>query len=123
MVNMIFSIISLLLCIIGFNIHSAVKTYAQMNVPSYMKSKICMRLFIIILLSTLIIDGLNLINLDWYWALLITLVSLPIIYLIPLIIFERITRANFTYVTGGRGGRVWILMIMALLLSIIGTCV
>lgn len=121
--NIIISILSLLVCLIGLSLHSSVRNYAEINVPNYMKSMFGMLMFLAINIAIIFINAFVLINLRWYWVLLITILSTPILYLVSMILFEGITKANFTYVTGCTSGQIWRKTIFALILAIVAASI
>ena len=121
--NIFLSTLSLIICLLALNIHSAVKSYAQMNVPMYMRRKLGMRLFLIISIITIFINAFVLIDLKWYWVSLITIFATPIIYFLSILVFESTTKANFTYVTGCSAGVIWRKLITALILAIVAACI
>lgn len=117
------AILSIILCLWALFRHYAIKSYAQINIPSYMRKRVLIIYFAILSIATFTLDIISLFNLAWYWAILISIPAGLILLFISVLVLEPITQANFTFVRGGTGFSVWSKVLLAIILAIIAICI
>lgn len=113
------AIISIVVCLWAWSRHRSIRQYAEINIPSYMRSRTLMISFALLCLAAIAIDFIVLFNIAWYWCILIAIPSGLVLFFISGLLYEVVTQANYNYVTGGTGLSVWIKLIISIVLAII----
>lgn len=119
----IIAILSLFLCLLATSRHSAVRRYAEINVPAYMRNKTWFYSFTYLCFITFALDFITLIDLKWYWCILISIPLALILDFVFFIIFESVVHPNDNYVNGRSGLFIWRALIAAFILAIIALAI
>ena len=117
------AIISIILCLWAECHHNSIRQYAEINIPLYMKSRGMMLLFAILCYLIVALDFVAMCGIAWYWSVLISILSHIVLFFTFTLFYEKITDANYSFVSGGSGLIIWIKLIVALILAIVAVII